>query len=125
MPGVDRKSSSIVVCYGGESVPRLTLCVFGKLYSTCLFFILGTYSYTSKLYSLFHCFCHTETVYTFGIQKCMRCIQLIYTKCIQTVCKMYTTFRQTFVYILYTKSKELYQLNFTYKMSTKVCGNVV
>ena len=125
MPGVERKSSSIVVCYGGESVPRLTLCVFGKLYSTCLFFILGTYSYTSKLYSLFHCFCHTETVYTFGIQKMYEMYTLIYTKCIQTVYKMYTTFRQTFVYILYKKSKKLYQLNFAYKMSANVCGNVI
>ena len=124
MPGVDRKTSSIVVCYGGESVPRLTLCVFGKLYSTCLFFILGTYSYTSKLYSLFHCFCHTETVYTFGIQKMYEMYTLIYTKCIQTVYKMYTTFRQTFVYILYKKSKKLYQLNFAYKMSANVCWNV-
>ena len=31
----------------------------------------------------------------------------MYAKCIQNVYKMYTTFRQTFVYILYTKSKEL------------------
>ena len=37
---------------------------------------------------------------------------------------MYTTFRQTFVYILYTKLKELWQLNFVYKMYTKVCRNV-
>ena len=59
---------------------------------------------------------HTETVYTFCIQNCTRCIQLMYTKCIQNVYKMYTTFRQTFVYILYRKSKELCQLNFVYKM---------
>ena len=44
----------------------------------------------------------------------------IYTK----LCKMYTTFQQTFVYILFTKSKELCQLNFVYKMYTKVCRNV-
>ena len=37
---------------------------------------------------------------------------------------MYTTFQQTFVYILFTKSKELCQLNFVYKMYTKVCRNV-
>ena len=34
----------------------------------------------------------------------------MYTKCIQNVYKMYTTFRQTFVYIVYTKLKELWQL---------------
>ena len=37
---------------------------------------------------------------------------------------MYTTFQQAFVYILYTKSKELCQLNFLYKMYTEVCRNV-
>ena len=41
------------------------------------------------------------------------------------VCKMYTTFQQTFVYILYTKSKEACQLNFVYKMYTNICGIVV
>ena len=64
-------------------------------------------------------------------------------RCMYTtdVCKMYTTFQQTFVYILHTKSKEPYQLNFAYKMhiykslskygihfvyilSAKVCQNV-
>ena len=48
----------------------------------------------------------------------------MYTKYIQNVYKMYTTFQQAFVYILYTKSKELCQLNFVYKMYTKVCHNV-
>ena len=37
---------------------------------------------------------------------------------------MYPIFRQTFAYILYTKLKELWQLNFVYKMYTKVCQNV-
>ena len=37
---------------------------------------------------------------------------------------MYTTFRQTFVYILYIKSKELCQLNFVYKIYTNVCLNL-
>ena len=37
---------------------------------------------------------------------------------------MYTSFRQAFVYILSTKSKELCQLNFVYKMYTNVCRNV-
>ena len=37
---------------------------------------------------------------------------------------MYTTFRQTFVYILYIKSKELCQLNFVYKIYTNVCRNL-
>ena len=41
------------------------------------------------------------------------------------VCKMYTTFQQTFVYILYTKSKEVCQLNFVYKMYTSICRIVV
>ena len=43
----------------------------------------------------------------------------MHTKCI------YTIFRQAFVYNLWTKSKELCQLNFVYKMYTKVCQNVV
>ena len=42
----------------------------------------------------------------------------------RNVYKMYTIFPQTFVYILYTKLKELWQLNFVYKMYTKVCRNV-
>ena len=37
---------------------------------------------------------------------------------------MYTTFWQTFVYILYAKLKELWQLNFVHKMYTKLCRNV-
>ena len=44
--------------------------------------------------------------------------------CMQNVYKMYTTVRQTLVYILYTKLKELWQLNFVYKMYTEVCRNV-
>ena len=60
----------------------------------------------------------------FVYKNCTRCILLVYTKCIQNVYKMYTTFRQAFVYILYTKLKELWQLNFAYKMYTKVCQNV-
>ena len=40
------------------------------------------------------------------------------------ICKMHTTFWQTFVYTLYTKLKELCQLNFLYKMYKKVCWNV-
>ena len=51
----------------------------------------------------------TETVYTFWIQK---------------LYKMYSTFQQTFVYILYTKFKELWQLNFVFEMYTKVCRYV-
>ena len=43
------------------------------------------------------------------------CVYILYTKivqdvynwCIQNVYKIYTAFRQAFVYILYTKSKEL------------------
>ena len=51
-------------------------------------------------------------------------IYKIYTKNIQNICKMYPTFQQTFLYILYTKSTELRQLNFVYKMYRKVCQNV-
>ena len=65
----------------------------------------------------------TETVYTFFIQKLYKMyptdVYKMHTKCI------YTIFRQAFVYILWTKSKELCQLNFVYKMYTKVCQNVV
>ena len=53
-----------------------------------------------------------ETIY-FVYKNCTRCIQLIYAKCTY---KMYTTFGQTSVYILYTKLKELCQLNFACKM---------
>ena len=57
------------------------------------------------------------------------CIQHMYNWCIQNVViqnvyKMYTTFRQTIVYLLYKKSKELWQLNFVIKMYVKVCRNV-
>ena len=38
---------------------------------------------------------------------------------------MYTIFRQTLVYIVYAKSKELCQLNFAYEMYINVCRNVV
>ena len=37
---------------------------------------------------------------------------------------MYPPFQQTFVYILYTKLKELWQLNVLPKMYTKVCRKV-
>ena len=37
---------------------------------------------------------------------------------------MYIIFRQTFVSILYTKLNELWQINFAYKIYTKVCRNV-
>ena len=60
---------------------------------------------------------HTETAYTFYIQK-------LYKMYTTDACKMYTTFRQAFVWILYTKSKELCQLNFIYKLYTKVCWSV-
>ena len=54
---------------------------------------------------------------TFCIQKFYKIyttdVYKIYTKCI------YTIFRQTFVYILYTKSNELCQLNFVYKCIQK------
>ena len=64
----------------------------------------------------------TETVHTFFIQKLYKMyptdVYKMHTKCI------YTIFRQAFVYILCTKSKELCQLNFVYKMYTKVCWNV-
>ena len=61
----------------------------------------------------------------FVYKNCTRCIQLMYTKCIQDAYEMYPTFRQTFVYILYTKLKELWQLKFVNKMYTKVCRHVV
>ena len=45
----------------------------------------------------------------------------MYTKYIQ----IYTTFSQTLVYIFYTKSKELCQQNFVYKMYAKCIQNFV
>ena len=59
----------------------------------------------------------------FVYKNCTRCIQLMYAKCTQNVYKMYPIFRH-YIYILYTKLKELLQLNFVYKMYTKVCWNV-
>ena len=41
------------------------------------------------------------------------------------VYKMYPTYRQIFVYILYKKFSCCSSFNFEYKMYTKVCGNVV
>ena len=60
------------------------------------------------------------------------CLYILYTKivqdaynwCIQNVCNMYPTYWLTFVYVLYTKLKELWQLNFVYKIYTKVYRNV-
>ena len=60
----------------------------------------------------------------FAYKNCTRCLQLVYTKCIHDVYKLYPTFQQTFAYILYTKLKELLQLNFVYKMCIKVCQKV-
>ena len=41
----------------------------------------------------------------------------MYAKCMENAYKMYTRYRQTFVYILYVKLKELCQLNHdVYKM---------
>ena len=37
---------------------------------------------------------------------------------------MYIIFRQTFVSILYTKLYELWQINFVYKIYTKIFQNV-
>ena len=48
-----------------------------------------------------------ESCIHFVYKNCTRCIQLIYKKCIQNIYKMYLKFRQTFVYILYAKLKEL------------------
>ena len=57
----------------------------------------------------------------FVYKNCTRCIQLMYTKCTQNV---YHIFWQAFVYILYTKLKELWQPNFVYKTYTKHFRNV-
>ena len=43
-------------------------------------------------------------------------VQDVYNWCKQNVYKLYPIFWQTFVYILYTKSKDLWQLNFDNKM---------
>ena len=65
---------------------------------------------------------HGNCVYTFYTQKLYKMyttdVYKMYAKC------TYTTFHQTFVYMLYTKSKELCQLNFVYKMFPKICRNV-
>ena len=42
----------------------------------------------------------------------------------QDAYKVYPTFQQTFIYILYAKLKELWQLRFVYKMYTKVFQNM-
>ena len=76
-------------------------------------------------------FIHREIVCTFCIQKldATDVYKSLYTKvecnwCIQNVYNMYTTFQQTFVYILYTKLEEPWQLNSVYKVYVKVCWNV-
>ena len=73
--------------------------------------------------------------------------ELMHTKCIQNVCiqnvphiltnfciqdiykmfvyKMYTTFRQTFIYISYAKFSWHNSFDFVYTMYTKVCRNMV
>ena len=60
-----------------------------------------------------------EIVYTFFIQKLFKIyttdVYKVYTECIQ----IHITFRQTFVYILYTKSKELCQQN-SYRMYIQI-----
>ena len=48
----------------------------------------------------------------------------MYAKWIEIVCKTYSTFGQTFIYILYIKLKEQWQLNFIYKMFTDICWDV-
>ena len=51
--------------------------------------------------------------------------ELMYTKCIQDVYKIYPTFQQTFVYILYTNFNcQHSSFNFAYKMYTNVWWNV-
>ena len=59
----------------------------------------------------------TKSVHTF-------CILKLYKMYTTDVYKMYARFQQTFADLLYTKSKELCQLNFVYTMWTKVCRNV-
>ena len=51
-------------------------------------------------------------------------LELMYKNCIQDICKIYTTCRQTFVYILFTNFNCHSSFNFVYKMYTKVCRNV-
>ena len=60
----------------------------------------------------------------FAYKNCTRCIQVMHAKCIRDIYKIYATFQQTSAYIFYTKLKEVLQLNFVYKMYTKVCWNV-
>ena len=50
------------------------------------------------------------------------CMQNVYK---MFVCKMYPTFRQTFVYILNAKFSWHSSFDFVYKMYTKACRNVV
>ena len=45
--------------------------------------------------------------------------ELMYKKCVPNVYKMYPTFLQTFIYILYTKFSCNSSFNFVYKMHTK------
>ena len=61
------------------------------------------------------------------IEDCKNCgSELMYAKCIQNVCmKIYPTFQQTFIYILYKKFSWHSSFNFVYKSYTKVCQNVV
>ena len=62
---------------------------------------------------------HVYILFTKIVQDVYNC-----TKCTQDIQKMYPTFWQIFVYILYTKLKKQWQLKFVYKMYTKVCPNM-
>ena len=65
-------------------------------------------------------------VYTFFVDQNWLYKMYIYKMC---VCKMYPTFWQTFVYILYTKFSCQSSFNFVYKMyiykSLLECGNIL
>ena len=81
---------------------------------------------------MMYTFCRSELMYT----KCTQNVSIqnvshryfnkfLYTLCIQNVYKMYPTFQQTFVYILYTTFSWHNSFDFVYKMYTKACQNVV
>ena len=73
----------------------------------------------NKLIDLGLLYTHTEIMETFFLQKLCKTYTTEF-----DVYKMYLKFKQTFVHVLYTKLRGLWQLNLLYKIYINVCQNV-
>ena len=87
----------VKMCWIVGSILHAVICIH-ILYEPCIDIVyIGFMIYT---------FCRSEVMYI---------------KCIQNVYKMYSTFRQPFVYNVYIKFSCHGSFNFVYKMNTNVC----